>query len=266
MKKATILVCLLSTLVFSETKGENEAPRAVVSSVKKGVVGPTQYIVPAPSDMAFIINKLDSDEITKHINTNLKSQYPSLKKYAIALGVLSTDIFYYANAEDTTKVYETYNKIMSISKKLNVADDAKKGMLEIKSLMIKKDWKTLSRKMEEILINIETQQQHNYRDDLVILSIVSAWIEGLHIASSSFSQNYNVDITYVFHQPLLTSYFKRILQSTEEINTMPEVKEMVKVFEYLVIMMNETGNKKYTKAQVIEMASIMWNLKMKILN
>ena len=266
MKKLTVLVSVLSILAISANAGKVE-PKDAPKFTKDNKRGMSKnYVMPSPADMALAIDRLGIKDVSKYIDTKTKSSYPSSANYAIAMGVLSADVFYYANAGKNTKVHSTFSKVLSISKKLNLAGDIRRDMFAMKSLIGQKDWKAFTRKMDASRANIEKKYKENYRDDLAILSTAAAWAEGLTVASAAVNENYEKSRTHIFHQPTLAFYLLGTLQANKAVSDLPAAKEMIASLGTLVEIMNKSDNRLYTKAQVKEIASVMSSLKQKILN
>ncbi len=226
---------------------------------------PMKYFMPSPSEMATAVSKLGINNLSRYVSTNLKATYDSEEEYAIVMGILSADAFYYALEGRSKELQKTFFRIIDISKKLNIDSDIEEDMHALKNLLAKKEWNEFTRQMEKMLQKMEKIYQDDYRDDLAILTMTSAWAEGLLIVSSALENQYSHENTDILFQPALAYYLLGQVSSHKTVRTLPKAKAMKKTLIIVAETIDHSEDFLFSEKQVQRIASAVKKLKTELI-
>ncbi len=172
-----------------------------------------EVIVPVPSEVFAVLDKLGSPNWRAEIRESLGQQSGNRAQVALLLGTVIAEGFVAVEAEDPEKVKEIGRRVLTLSKAINV----EKAVLErSKSITEKaevKEWDAVRREFDGALQDVKGAMQELGDEDLAQLVSVGGWIRGTSVLTSIIRKNYTPDAAELLNQPALLDFFSKKLDT-----------------------------------------------------
>jgi hypothetical protein len=192
------VLLLAANAVFSQT---------VKVPPKTDETTPGFTLAPSPGEVLNALSKIGRVEWSGLVNYNKFYNYKGRNKQALNLGIRVADAFVALHDRDKTNFGNMNDVIFSLAKELNISNLIEDQKNKLKELSQKDDWvlliielNTMNAQMQEELIELK-------EDDIVLLSGIGAFFEGVHIVSSHFKKNYDPEKVSLLRQSALIHHY-----------------------------------------------------------
>lgn len=166
-------------------------------------------VVPVPSEIFNVLDKLGSPNWKGEMRDNLGQNTGNRAQVALLLGTVIAEGFVAVEAEDSEKVKEIGQEVLTLADAINVR---KAVISRSKSIIDKaeaKNWRSVREELDGALQDVRSAMQELGDDDLAQLVSIGGWIRGTDVLTSIVSKNYSADGAELLNQPELISYFGR---------------------------------------------------------
>lgn len=211
------LICIFVAFIFLTSnsmvaQSEKEIP-------KTDNTIPAVTLLPSPGEVLNALSKIGRVHWSNLVNYNKFYNYKGRNKQALNIGVRVADAFVALHDEDKANFGDMNNVIYSLSEELSISNLIEDQKNKLQELSQKDDWvlliielNTMNGQLQEELI-----KQKEY--DIVLLSNVGAFFEGMYIISSHFKSNYDAQKIGLLKQLALVNYY------IGELDKNPKLKE-----------------------------------------
>lgn len=170
-------------------------------------------VVPVPSEIFIVLDKLGSPNWRGELSENRGTNTGNRAQVALLLGTVIADGFIAVQAQDSSKVQEIGQQVLSLSDAIGVR---KAVLARSKSITDKaevKEWSGVRREFDGALQDVRGAMEELGDHDLAQLVSAGGWIRGTEVLTSVISKNYSQDGAELLNQPQLLDYFSQQLAS-----------------------------------------------------
>ncbi len=209
---------------------------------------PKSVLVPSSNEILLALKKAGKIKWGSLVTYNKTSNYKGRKKQALNLGVRVADAFVAIFDHDDSNFGYMNNTIFSISESLGISGTIKPYHEKIKKLKAKNDWLDITLELDEMNITLQREMEVKGNSDIVLLSSIGGFFEGINIVSRYFSTNYNAKKVGILKQVHLVDHFVKQLDKKAKLKKDPTVK---KVYNGLIALQKiYKGDKKLSQKSV----------------
>jgi hypothetical protein len=211
------LVCIF--IVFAWLSGNLLVAQGEKNIPQTDKTIPKISLPPSPGEVLNALSKIGRVQWSSLVTYNKFYNYKGRNIQALNIGIRVADAFVALHDKDKTNFGNMNTTIFSLSKELNISNLIEDQKNKLQELSQKDDWvllvielNTMNAQLQEELIKLK-------EDDIVLLSNVGAFFEGIRIVSSHFITNYDPKKTDLLKQTELMDFY------IGEIDKKPNLKE-----------------------------------------
>jgi hypothetical protein len=157
------------------------------------------------------LNKIGRIQWSNLVTYNKFYNYKGRNKQALNIGIRVADAFVALHDKDKTNFGNMNNVIFSLAKELNISDLIEEQKNLLQELSQKDDWVLLIIELNTMNSQLQQELKKQKDDDIVLLSNVGAFFEGIRILSTHFKNNYdNKKVGLLKQLGLIDYYIKEI--------------------------------------------------------
>jgi hypothetical protein len=211
MPKPPKLVAALLAFAVATGVSQAQRPPANLNFSDFPAQSIDDVIVPVPSEVFAVLDKLGNPNWRGEQRDNLGKQTSNRAQVALLLGTVIAEGFVAVEAQDSRRVKDIGRRVLALSKAINV----EKAVLErAKSITDKadvKDWQAVRKEFDGALQDVKGAMTELGDDELAQLVSVGGWIRGTEVLTSIVRKTYSADSAELLHQPALLDYFSNRL-------------------------------------------------------
>ncbi len=209
------LVCIFIALALLSgnalvAQGEKEIP-------KTDTTIPTITLPPSPGEVLNSLSKIGRVEWSGLVTYNKFYNYKGRNKQALNIGVRVADAFVALHDKDKTNFGNMNTVIFSLSKELNISNLIEDQKNVLQELSQKDDWVLLVIELNTMNGQLQEELKKQKDDDIVLLSNVGAFFEGVRIISTHFMSNYDPGKISLLKQTGLIDYYIGAIDNCKKI-------------------------------------------------
>jgi len=133
--------------------------------------------------------------------------YKGRNKQALNIGIRVADAFVALHDKDKTNFGNMNTVIYSLSKELNISSLIEEQKNVLQELSQKDNWELLVIELNTMNGQLQEELKKQKEDDIVLLSNVGAFFEGIRIISTHFKNNYDPGKISLLKQAGLIDYY-----------------------------------------------------------
>lgn len=168
-----------------------------------------EVVVPVPSEIFIVLDKLGAPNWKSEMSKSLGKNTGERAQVALLLGTVIAEGFIAVEAEDSEKVKEIGQEVLTLADAINVR---KAVIARSKSIVEKadaRDWRAVRVEFDGAQQDVRGAMEELGDDDLAQLVSIGGWVRGTQALTSIVSKNYTPDGAELLNQPELLNYFSR---------------------------------------------------------
>jgi hypothetical protein len=166
-------------------------------------------VVPVPSEIFNVLDKLGSPNWKAEIRDNLGKNTGDRAQVALLLGTVIADGFVAVEAEDSEKVKDIGQEVLNLADAINVRKAVIARSKSITEKADAKNWQAVRSELDGALQDVKGAMEELGDDDLAQLVSLGGWIRGTEVLTSIVGKNYSPEGAELLDQPELINYFSR---------------------------------------------------------
>lgn len=186
-----------------------QAPPQSIDLSKFPAAAVDDVLVPVPSEIFNVLDKLGSPNWKAEMRENLGKSTGQRAQVALLLGTIIADGFVAVEAEDSEKVKEIGQEVLTLADAINVRKAVISRSKSITEKADAKNWKGTRAELDGALQDVRGAMEELGDDDLAQLVSLGGWIRGTEVLTSIVGKNYTPDGAELLNQPELVNYFGR---------------------------------------------------------
>ena len=186
-----------------------QAPPQTIDLSKVPAAAVDDVLVPVPSEIFNVLDKLGSPNWKAEMRENLGKSTGQRAQVALLLGTIIADGFVAVEAEDSEKVKEIGQEVLTLADAINVRKAVISRSKSITEKADAKNWKGTRAELDGALQDVRGAMEELGDDDLAQLVSLGGWIRGTEVLTSIVGKNYTPDGAELLNQPELINYFGR---------------------------------------------------------
>ena len=182
---------------------------AVIDLSKFPAAAVDEVVVPVPSEIFSVLDKLGSPNWKAEMRDNLGKNTGNRAQVALLLGTVIADGFIAVEAENSESVKQIGQEVLNLADAINVR---KAVIARSKSIMDKadsKNWRAVREELDGALQDVRSAMVELGDADLAQLVSIGGWIRGTEVLTSIVGKNYSASGAELLNQPELLIYFTR---------------------------------------------------------
>jgi hypothetical protein len=209
--KLSMLLRLLFPLLLGLALASSLAqpPPAAIDLSKFPAAAVDEVVVPVPSEIFNVLDKLGSPNWKGEMRGNLGKNTGNRAQVALLLGTVIAEGFVAVEAESSESVKQIGQEVLTLADAINVR---KAVIARSKSIIDKadaKNWRAVREELDGALQDVRGAMVELGDDDLAQLVSIGGWIRGTEVLTSIVSKNYSASGAELLNQPELLNYFSR---------------------------------------------------------
>ena len=205
-----LLFSVLCALALTSSLAQPPSPTIDLSKFPAAAVD--EVVVPVPSEIFLVLDKLGSPNWTAEMRGNLGRNTGNRAQVALLLGTVIADGFIAVEAENSESVKQIGQEVLNLADAINVR---KAVIARSKSIIDKadaKNWRAVREELDGALQDVRSAMVELGDDDLAQLVSIGGWIRGTEVLTSIVKKNYSVGGAELLNQPELLNYFSRRIE------------------------------------------------------
>jgi len=190
----------LFTCTVTLAQEEKEIP-------KTDKTAPKVTLTPSPGEVLNSLSKIGRVQWSSLVTYNNFYNYKGRSKQALNLGIRVADAFVALHDKDKTNFGNMNTVIFSLAQELGISNLIEAQKNKLQQLSQKDDWILLVIELNTMNAELEQELIKQKDDDIVLLSNIGAFFEGIRIVSSHFKNNFNADKIGIMKQSQLVEYY-----------------------------------------------------------
>lgn len=249
---ATILIgCLLAHSSFgqeSKPAGKNGSGGVDLSKFPGEVM--EDVIIPVPSEIFGVLEKLGDPDWRKEINTKPSAKFSERIDVALLLGSVVADGFLAVQAQDAKTVEDIGRQVLDLSKALGLQESVLPHCNTIQEAAKDKEWDTVRKEFDATQRTVRLTMEKMKDKALAECVSVGGWLRGTMVITSVINSRYTEDKAELLNQPELVDYFRGTMAKSIARLPKPEkLKLIVKGLDQIHTLMGN-GETPLTKEEV----------------
>jgi len=186
-----------------------QSPPASIDLSKFPAAAVDEVVVPVPSEIFNVLDKLGSPNWKAEMRDNLGKNTGNRAQVALLLGTVIADGFIAVEAENSESVKQIGHEVLNLADAINVR---KAVIARSKSIIDKadaKNWRAVREELDGALQDVRGAMVELGDDDLAQLVSIGGWIRGTEVLTSIVGKNYSAGGAELLNQPELLNYFSR---------------------------------------------------------
>lgn len=168
---------------------------------------PEITLPPSPGEVLNALNKIGRVQWSSLVTYNKFYNYKGRNLQSLNLGIRVADAFVALHDQDKVNFGNMNNVIYSLSKELGISTIIKDQKNLLQDLSQKDDWVLLVIELNAMNAQLQEELYRQRDEDIVLLSNIGAFFEGIRIVSSHFMTNYDEEKVGLLQQIQLTYYY-----------------------------------------------------------
>lgn len=185
-------------------------------------------ILPSPGEVLNSLGKIGRVQWSSLVDYNKYYNYKGRNRQALNLGVRVADAFVALQDKDKNNFGEMNAVIYSLSKELGISNIIETQKDKLQQMSSKDDWVLLVIELNEMNGSLQEALVKQKDDDIVLLSGVAGFLEGIRIVSSHFKDNYNAEKVEMLKQIKLVEYYIDAINQYSKLKDDPSVESVEK--------------------------------------
>lgn len=186
-----------------------QSPPASVDLSKFPAAAVDDVVVPVPSEIFIVLDKLGTPNWRAELRDNLGQNTGNRAQVALLLGTVIADGFVAVEAQDPEKVKDIGQYVLTLADAINVRKAVIARSKSITDKAEAKDWRAVRAEFDGALQDVRGAMEELGDDDLAQLVSIGGWIRGTQVLTSIVGKNYTTDGAELLNQPELVNYFSR---------------------------------------------------------
>ena len=185
-----------------------QSPPASIDLSKFPAAAVDEVVVPVPSEIFNVLDKLGSPNWKAEMRDNLGKNTGNRAQVALLLGTVIADGFIAVEAENSESVKQIGQEVLNLADAINVR---KAVIARSKSIIDKadaKNWRAVREELDGALQDVRSAMVELGDDDLAQLVSIGGWIRGTEVLTSIVGKNYSASGAELLNQPELLNYFQ----------------------------------------------------------
>ncbi len=204
-------VALLCILLSPLAAGQEPRQHIDVSKLPQQATLVDDVIVPVPSEVFGVLDKLGSPNWHDVLRTETPSVPSARPETALLLGSVIAEGFVAVEAQDSEEVKKIGRTVLSLSTAMGVRTAVAARSSAIIQYADKKDWARVRTELDGALQDVKVAMDELHDDELAQLVSLGGWLRGTEALTQVVQRNYTKDSAGLLHQPALLDYFDRRL-------------------------------------------------------
>jgi hypothetical protein len=177
-------------------------------------------IIPVPSEIFSVLEKLGDPDWKKEINTEVKAKFVERTDVALLLGTVVADGFLAVQAQDSKTVENIGREVLDLAKSLGVKDAVLPHCNAIQEASKASDWDKVRKELDATQRTVRETMEKMKDKALAECVSVGGWLRGTQVVTSIINTSYTADKAELLNQPDLTDYFRDSME--EAITKLPQ--------------------------------------------
>lgn len=190
-----------------------QTPPASIDLSKFPAAAVDDVVVPVPSEIFIVLDKLGTPNWKGELRENLGTNTGNRAQVALLLGTIIADGFVAVEAEDSEKVKQIGQEVLTLADAINVRQAVIARSKSISDKAQAKDWRAVRTEFDGALQDVRGAMTALNDDDLAQLVSLGGWIRGTQVLTSIVGKNYSPNGAELLNQPELVNYFSRRIDS-----------------------------------------------------
>jgi hypothetical protein len=202
-----------------------QPPPAAIDLSKFPAAAVDEVVVPVPSEIFNVLDKLGSPNWKAEMRGNLGKNTGNRAQVALLLGTVIADGFVAVEAENSESVKQIGQEVLNLADAINVR---KAVIARSKSIIDKadaKNWPAVREELDGALQDVRGAMVELGDQDLAQLVSIGGWVRGTEVLTSIVGKNYSASGAELLNQPELLNYFS--LRIDEMRNSRLKKEELV---------------------------------------
>ena len=178
---------------------------------------PAITLPPSPGEVLNSLNKIGRVQWSSLVTYNKFYNYKGRNKQALNIGIRVADAFVALHDKDKTNFGNMNNVIYSLSEELNISNLIEDQKNVLQELSQKDDWVLLVIELNTMNGELQEELKKQKEDDIVLLSNIGAFFEGIRIISTHFKNNYDAGKVGLMKQTALIDYYIAEIDENKEL-------------------------------------------------
>jgi len=192
---------------------------------------PTETLLPSPGEVLNSLSKMGQVKWSNLVTYNDFYNYKGRFKQSLNLGVRVADAFVALQDKDKSNFGEMNKVIFGLSKELGISSLIENQKNKIQELSSNDDWVLLVIELNNMNSELQGELRAQKDEDIVVLSNVGAFFEGMRIVSSYFVKNYDAEKIGLLNQIKLIEYY---IQEIDKNAKLKKDKSVIPVYKGLI--------------------------------
>ena len=202
-----LLFAIACGLAFASSLAQS--PPASIDLSKFPAAAVDEVVVPVPSEIFNVLDKLGSPNWKAEMRGNLGKNTGNRAQVALLLGTVIADGFIAVEAENSESVKQIGQEVLNLADAINVR---KAVIARSKSIIDKadaKNWRAVREELDGALQDVRSAMVELGDADLAQLVSIGGWIRGTEVLTSIVGKNYSASGAELLNQPELLIFFSR---------------------------------------------------------
>ena len=213
--QAKLIFAMLSRLIpvvfcgIALAKAPAQEPAQHVDLTKFPAAAVDDVVVPVPSEVFNVLDKLGSPNWNAEMRDNLGKNSGDRAQVALLLGTVIADGFIAVEAENAERVKDIGQEVLTLADAINVRKAVIARSKSITEKADAKNWSAVRSELDGALQDVKGAMEELGDEDLAQLVSLGGWIRGTEVLTSIVGKNYTLDGAQLLCQPELVNYFSR---------------------------------------------------------
>jgi hypothetical protein len=190
-------------------KAPAQEPAQHVDLTKFPAAAVDDVVVPVPSEVFNVLDKLGSPNWNAEMRDNLGKNSGDRAQVALLLGTVIADGFIAVEAENAERVKDIGQEVLTLADAINVRKAVIARSKSITEKADAKNWSAVRSELDGALQDVKGAMEELGDEDLAQLVSLGGWIRGTEVLTSIVGKNYTLDGAQLLCQPELVNYFSR---------------------------------------------------------
>ena len=169
--------------------------------------------LPSPGEFFLAVDKQFEPNWTQLLKTSVPAITTRREHLALQLGVLLADSYVAIEAQDSQAAKNAGRDLITIARKLNVAQNVLARGQSIADIADQADWRTLREELDATQNDIRLSMQEQNDQDLLVFLMTGSWVRQMELASGVAQKNYSPEAVALLVQPAILAHLLDRLNS-----------------------------------------------------
>jgi hypothetical protein len=228
--RISIIFLTLSCSVLLGSATAQDSPSAVKEG--SGELDLTKFpgqviedvIIPVPSEIFTVLDKLGDPDWKKEINTENRPKFSDRSDIALLMGAVVADGFIAVQAEDAKSVENVGRDVLDLAKALGVQEAVLPHCNAIQDAAKTNNWEVVRKELDATQRTVRERMEKMKDGALAECVSVGGWLRGTEAVTDLISQEFSAEKSELLNQPDLTEYFRDSME--EAITKLPQPEKL----------------------------------------